>query len=184
MDKHQFKPQNSNRQQRSFVIHNFRGSTTTAKKNVSYIKYEPKLEDIEHKHFFHTKDQRGRDMAKCSELAGHWHNMTWELKEGQLVAKCGPPMRMVTTRLKSGKKSTQPQQVRFELEDGQFVNDDHIHNWEYMGYDEIDLSIAPQVREARQAEMLNQGANVDTQVKPMGQAAPITAADGVEIREG
>lgn len=76
---------------------------STGKKNVGIDGRAPKLEQYDHRHFFHTVDSRGRKQTTSAPLAGHFHVMelvTPASADGKTAAvyKCSPPLKYVRKR--------------------------------------------------------------------------------------
>lgn len=107
------------------------------KKNISYQKYTPQLHDVEHVHFYHSHDSKGRPQKYCSAVGGHFHEMTVEVTpSGDLVAKSGPALKHVVKRQKNGKPKTLIEKVTFYDgdEDNKFF-DEHTHEVMYLESD-------------------------------------------------
>jgi hypothetical protein len=62
------------------------------KRNISYNKSRPQLEDIEHVHHFHSVDSRGRPQEYSNDVGGHTHRITYD---EQGIAQCGPAVQRV-----------------------------------------------------------------------------------------
>jgi len=168
------------RSNRTFIHRIFRSSIEKGRKNVSYQPFRPKLEDFEHKHFFHTIDNRGRNLTQTDFGYGHYHKCEWGVDQnGNPVAKSGPPYRKVTKKLKDGSTAQVEELVGWEDASGNLVVDEHQHTWEYMGSDEISPTWISGVRESNARELAGMGVSADA--KPLGQARPLTDKDGVSI---
>lgn len=133
----------------------FKAEIAEKKHNVSWKWGEPKIRLVEHSHYFHTHDSHGKPQTKTTAQAGHWHEVTWEMKDGVPVAKCGPPLHQVTRDPVSGKrfKKAQTQQLKFyddNLNNGEGggVLDDHTHE---MTYIESEVLSAAKVQARNQA---------------------------------
>ena len=72
-----------------------------------------------HKHFYHTFDSDGRAQKRSSPTAGHYHDVEWEVVDGEMVARCGPPK-----VISSGKVYP-------------YKNDKHTHEAVYKGSERI-----------------------------------------------
>lgn len=109
------------------------------KKNVSWLKKQPRIEEIEHVHHFYTFDENGRAQAHSTPVGGHFHKIEWHVDDqGDFVAKCGPALRYVYRKLANGtmKKFVEPVQymAQRETEDSvqeYMIKDDHTHNVAY-----------------------------------------------------
>lgn len=98
----------------------FRLESSNTKKNISFNKNSPIWEPVAHKHFYHTVDSDGKPQDKCGPTAGHFHFVTVEERNGELVAKCSEPY--VMGRDKNTKKMAA---VPYE-------NDKHTHDVTYL----------------------------------------------------
>jgi len=114
----------------------------TFKKNISWRKYRPQLIDVEHTHFFHTHDRRGKENQYTTPTAGHFHKVTIKDNDGSYLMdsneyptiKIGPPLMDHYKKLKSGthKKIIIP--VAYYNEDkNEDIEDEHTHACEYLG---------------------------------------------------
>jgi hypothetical protein len=96
----------------------FRLKIATFTRNASYNENNPIYEHIEHTHFYHSIDSRGRRMDFSSKVGGHFHRV--EIKpDGSAV--CGPPVHEVKVK-KHGRISTEYRTNGF---------DNHTHEVEY-----------------------------------------------------
>lgn len=130
------------RNQQTVEHHLFKAEVAVAKRNRSYQKGVVKLVDIDHAHFFHTVDSRGRQQTRTTSTNGHYHYIEWGYDDnGDLVAKCGPAMREYT-ELKRGRTRRKEKPVSWidDRDDGEVtVVDKHVHDMTYMGSDEIQI---------------------------------------------
>lgn len=117
----------------------FKLKTATSKHNISYRKFEPILEDVEHTHFFHSHDRAGNPQKYCTIGAGHFHEVTVSAdKEGNLVAKCGPAVRWDDVKSPSGKIKKQINTISWIHEDKDMkIEDNHTHETFYMHSEEV-----------------------------------------------
>ena len=116
----------------------FKLKVTSFKKNMSYRKYEPNLQDVEHVHFFHTTDRQGKPLRTCAPIGGHYHEMEVYEENGELKAKCGPPKRIVEKKLRNGRTEKKVEPVYFfDGDDDRKVYDTHSHEVEYLGSEMI-----------------------------------------------
>lgn len=118
------------RGQRSFRHDLFKLGVAPMKKNVSYTQYSPKFEDVEHTHFFHSHDMKGRENAHCSMVGGHFHaiEIEWGEKEDGTPfvkrTKCGPPLRNAV-KIYGKQRRVVTEQVKFCT--GKYVDPDTQH---------------------------------------------------------
>lgn len=178
------KPKIISRANSAFEHHLFESDIQDLQKNVSYEPYKPSLKPIPHKHFFHSKDNRGRALHISTHMGGHYHEVTWEVDaKGNLIAKSGPPMRMVTIKRKDGSTIQQPQRVFWANLDGDNEKDDHTHKWRYVGSDTLSPNILNRGRQENRAQLAAEGFDVtQARVKPLGQGRHLTEEDGWEIQ--
>lgn len=124
-------------------------SLANMKKNVSYIKFQPKLEEIPHVHHFHSHDMKGREMIYSSPVGGHFHEVKidWENgnPDGTPKISVGPALRSIQKKMRNGKMRTIIEKVRYasghtdsddipEEQDPMeivYLYDDHTHAGEY-----------------------------------------------------
>lgn len=122
-----------------FKSHLFKLEPAPCKKNKSWQKNNPDLHDIEHCHFYHSKDSKGRSQVNSVPIADHFHKI--ELKwdgDKLLSATCSPPLTLDKTRRGSRVVRTE-KQVRFPQSDDprDDIIDEHVHEITYLGYDEL-----------------------------------------------
>lgn len=179
------KPNIRLRQNMTFEHHLFGSDVQNCLKNTSYKKYHPELREVPHKHFFHTKDMRGKSLNKSSHACGHYHVMTWRMdpQTGDLIAESGIALRDATIRYEDGSRETRPEECTWSNKKREIQRDNHRHSWTYLGTDILSPGILKQNREANQEEAASYGVNVNAGVKPMAQARPFTAEDGITVRE-
>ena len=103
----------------------FKLETAVMKKNIGLPGQKPLLEAIDHQHFYHSVNSRGKTQNASSPIGGHSHKIKVHKNQqtGQLEATCSPPFEMRTIKLKNG--------MRVERE-MPCLNDDHTHKVTYM----------------------------------------------------
>lgn len=170
------KPKDVMKGNRVLIHRLFESSVTDCLKNVSYQPKKPKLEEVPHKHFFHTIDSRGKKLTQSSILLNHYHNMEWGMdpETGELYAKSGPPMRMTVRKLEGGEEERVEEQVHWMDNKGKAHMDKHTHTWEYMDSEEFTANSM----EARRKEQ-----RITTTASPLQTAEPFNASDPATIRE-
>lgn len=148
----------------------FKLEVAVMKKNVSYKKFEPDLKNVEHAHFFHSHDMKGKVLLHSQAVGGHFHEVkvVWgkEADGTPFIEKliCGEPLRQVQKRTKGGRVKTVIEPVRFETgtaavddtdEDERtgFEVDDHRHELTYMGSEMISPEKLKQKKEADKAAL-------------------------------
>lgn len=95
----------------------FKLNVANMKKNSSYIPYQPSLHEVEHSHFFHSHDMKGRNQKYCSAVGGHFHEVSinWMScdDEGNPEVVIGPAQCFRQRRLRSGKMQQIVSKVSF-----------------------------------------------------------------------
>lgn len=126
----------------------FKLNVALMKKNVSYKKYAPQIEEVEHSHFFHSADMKGKPMTKSSSVGGHYHKVEVEIgtdDNGMFIKRaiCSPPYRMVQKKLKNGTTRTIEEPVFYETEEDPETEepgrmyDKHTHDIDFKGSEMI-----------------------------------------------
>jgi len=120
----------------------YKAEVASMTKNVHYKKYEHKFEDVEHCHFYHSVNNRGKEQAHCSPIGGHTHEIeTYIDEKGELQAKCGPPIKRVWKQGKGGTGKWVWEKIVFEDQWGEVVREDnHTHEMTYKGSEEVTLA--------------------------------------------
>lgn len=120
-----------------FDHHLFKGSLEYCLKRMPHIitraveSLDNDLVKKEHTHIFHSKDSRGRPQTRTNPMAGHFHDVTFEVIDGVPVAKCGPALHYVDKRTRRGVvREVKP--VVYRDFDGNERVDDHTHEMEYV----------------------------------------------------
>lgn len=119
--------------------HLFKALVAKALKKDSYTPgYETPKYDIDHCHFFHTMNSMGTEQKYTPFINGHCHEVSWGVDdEGNLKAKCGPPLRKKVRIMKNGGQKVVyvPVEYRDSGDDsatrGDWITDKHVHEMEY-----------------------------------------------------
>lgn len=163
----------------------FKLGAAPMKKNISYQKYKPKLEDVEHCHIFHRVDMKGQLMTYCHPVGGHFHEVKVGLdpKTGEFRAECGPPLRKVQVKTRAGTFRTEIQPVEFEDDvNGKTIVDDHRHEVRYLRSQNItaeDIK-AQQAVDSQKLQMLQAGGSG---IRGSVNGGGATSAGGATIQE-
>jgi len=144
-------PQPFQRGHRQFTHDLYKLEPAKMLKNRHYNQHEPNLIEIEHCHFFHSTDRKGSPQNKTSAVGGHYHEITvdWNRTSqdghGPHV-EVGPPIKIGSKRLPSGRRVKQPMPVRWhdERNDQQTV-DNHRHRVTYLGRENLVIKAPNQV---------------------------------------
>lgn len=111
------------------IIHHdcFKLEAAEMQKNMSWIKEQPKYEQFEHCHTFHSYDSSGKKQYYSTPIGGHFHEMELtEFEDGTIEAKCvsGPLKWGLVYDEKQEKKIRKPVPVN--------VRDKHKHKVKYL----------------------------------------------------
>lgn len=135
------KPQTINRiwkDKRSFTHDLFKLLPAMMKKNLSYKRLDPKLEDSEHSHFFHSHSIEGLQLDKSTPIGGHFHKITIKVVNGKMEAECSEPLRIVEKMLSSGGTIKLEEPVQWVSERmGKTIVDTHTHDVQYLYSEEM-----------------------------------------------
>ena len=124
----------------------FKLELSRMKKNMSYKENRPIIEEIEHCHFFHSITNKGTRNDFCQPVGGHFHKVETSIDdEGNVVAKCGPPLKKETVRLKTGKyikkiMSIEYPSVNENTGEERNIIDDHTHSVVYLNSEMVSES--------------------------------------------
>lgn len=136
------------RSQQTIHHHLFKGQVAQMKKNISFIPGSPKIMDVEHAHFFHSVNSVGVAEKYTNEVGGHFHEIEWGVNDkGELVAKCGPPLKRISKRGRDGQSVIKIVPIKWIDNHGddkdeqdtepKTIIDQHTHAMTYEGSDEI-----------------------------------------------
>lgn len=141
------------RQGMELLHHLFKGTVAVCLKA---DKWGPlKIKSIEHTHYFHTVTSNGAKQDYTPQVAGHVHKIEWGTDpEGNLVARCGPPLKRIETFVNGMKRSKYiPIKVKnYDAVDDQpeWLNDSHTHQMIYMGSDKLTKASMDAIRRENQ----------------------------------
>lgn len=98
-----------------------------------------KLKQVEHVHFFHTINSDGTEQKQTAAVAGHIHEVDWNIDEdGNLVAKCGPPLRKIVRPGPGGAPRATWERIKVKNhDDNTWLEDNHTHEMTYMGSEKM-----------------------------------------------
>lgn len=160
-DINSFEPDGAFNRKRQKVIHHlFKADIAAMKKNISWTKGSPDLQDVEHVHFFHSVDSSGFPQEYTNQVGGHFHKVTMSIEDGVPTAKCGPPIHKVTNK-KSKRSYIVPVQFEDDVSDaamtagGRVMREDrHEHKMVYKGYDEVSAESVRDIQRANAQEVI------------------------------
>jgi hypothetical protein len=150
------------RSQQAVHHHLFKAQIAKMKKNISFTPGQPDIRDVEHVHFFHSVNSLAMPQTHTSEVGGHFHEVTWETNaNGDLVAKCGPPLKRISKKGRNGQSQTKIVPVKWQNlikendQDPDWVEDNHLHQMTYEGSDLISSAKIQEVQK-QQAKLFQQ----------------------------
>jgi len=119
---------------REYEHHLFFLKLSECKKNVSWRYGDPKIENIQHVHHYHSKNRKGKDQATCQPIAGHFHEVTMYLDDdGSIKGECGPPLKKHDKKMLNGKYKKVNAAVTYQTADPEVkITDTHTHEVEYV----------------------------------------------------
>lgn len=125
----------------------FELKTSKCKNNMSFTKFEPNIVEKDHKHWFHSHNQKGKEMIYCTPMSGHFHEVTTSVdSEGNLVATCGPALKKYKKKMRNGIVKEQIGPVQFKTQDPDHpIVDAHTHD---IVYDESEM-LSEKYKQAR-----------------------------------
>jgi hypothetical protein len=129
-------------------------------RNASYNDNAPILENVEHSHFFHSIDSRGRPQIHCNKVGGHFHEVAINA-DG--TALCGPPVREVKVK-RGGRTITKLERVPAigYMADGITpAIDNHTHKVTYRGSEKITPPTANMEFAKVQSKFMAEQAKID-----------------------
>ena len=133
-------PKRSWKGQKEYVHDLYKLNVSTMKRNTSYKRYQPIIDHIEHAHYYHSVDRKGRPQDKCVPVGGHFHYVYLKVgSDGELKATCSVAKQYQIKTLKNGKQKRIVGDIFFEDErtenehdDFKIIKDDHTHEIEYL----------------------------------------------------
>lgn len=160
-------------------------------RNISYEHLKPNLVRVDHKHIFHSHSNNGRVLSRTGSACGHWHNVEPYIDpvSGELKAKCGPAMHEVTILTQTGRTVTRIEPVSFEEEilvgenagGTRRIVDDHTHELNYIGSEELSPQGIQKALKEQQAEAAAMGIVLGANSIKDNTPAPMTPSDGATI---
>lgn len=130
----------------------YKAELARMKKNISYTPRNPRIEEVEHCHWFHSHDSSGRPQKYTSATGGHFHEILHTVvdkKTGETRMTCGPALAHRFKKLKNGKTKTVLETISwFDENSEKEIKDDHVHELSYRFSEEI----SPSKRKTQLAE--------------------------------
>jgi hypothetical protein len=110
-------------------------------KNVSYKKGAPKIDKLEHTHYFRNINSQLKPQTVTDTVGGHFHQIEWmDTPEGPKVVKCGPAMTQKYVTRAGGTQRRLTVQVGWDDMTGDEnlrLQDNHTHEFRYIHSEEI-----------------------------------------------
>lgn len=114
----------------------FKAELATMKKNTSWKTGQPRIDEIEHVHHYHSRDSFGRVQKYTNPVGGHFHEITFDPVSGKI--ECGPALQKTVVKLKSGKLKQTVGPISFYDENREIeIKDDHKHEITYKYSEDI-----------------------------------------------
>lgn len=145
---------------RVFLHTVFKLDVEMMKKNTAWKPGVVNIEDIEHCHFFHDRDRKGKNQERSTPTGGHFHNMVTQDENGNLLMddegfakpKAGPPLQVRMVRNRRGKLVKKVVSVKWysDQKDADEV-DEHTHTVTNLGSEELSPNKIKQIQQANQA---------------------------------
>jgi len=158
-------------------------------KNISWKHEDPKLVPIEHVHFYHSHNSKGKVKIYSAPVGGHYHKVTVtvDTKTGVVTAVCGPPLRDAIIK-KRKRKIKVVQSVTYSTGEGanDFETDTHTHDVEYL-HSEIISSNKQEAAALKDQAKLQQLGGVKYSDKPtqtLPDSTGSTETDKVKTADG
>lgn len=159
----------------SFIHHLVKLMPAKMKKNMSYNPHQAKIVEVEHCHFFHSVDSRGVPQTKTNSVGGHYHDVSMVMgkdengKDVVVDVKIGPPLKVGTRRLASGRQIksamkiswVDESQIKGEEDEPLLIEDNHEHVWQYLGMELLSGKQRPNVFIPPAAPSLKSNAGID-----------------------
>lgn len=114
--------------------HLFKTDLKDMKKNVSFKKGQPQIENLEHSHFFHSVNSDLIPQQFTSTIGGHFHEVTWALNaQGEpYVKSCSGPMTHKYVKKPGGQKRILTKVAWHDGNNDRDIVDDHTHEFTYL----------------------------------------------------
>lgn len=152
-------PQNAKPAQPKVIMKNqremrhdlFKAELHKFKKNTEWRKGMVSLIELEHTHIYHTINSQCKTQKYTNAVGGHFHEITTAVDaEGNIVAKCGPPLRYGVRRLPNGGFKKKLERCTWfdgmNGPEGREIVDDHIHDMTYLSSEMINVDSAKKLR--------------------------------------
>lgn len=150
------------RNQMAVIHHLFKAELGKFLKDLTSWKLgQPSLTHVEHVHFFHTVSSQGVAQRFTNAVGGHFHEVTWGVDaEGNLQAKCGPPLKKVGRPGPNGTTRFENIPIKFHDKVGSVEGkpntdyvDTHTHVMTYLGSDELSPAKVSAAQAAQRSQL-------------------------------
>lgn len=123
------------------LCHLFKSNMQAFLKNVSYKKGQPKIDRLDHTHYFRNINSQLAPQTVTDTVGGHFHHIEWaDTEDGPKVVKCGPAMvqKYVTRAGGVQRRVTVPVGWDDLTGDGDTrLTDNHTHDFRYIHSEEL-----------------------------------------------
>ncbi len=134
---------------REIMVDRYRLSVEKCAKNRALKKDMIDLAFVEHRHFWDTKDRRGKLMTHTEFACGHKHALTYTMDgNGEPIiasVACGPALQEVQTVNGRGRRTSRLVPINFGLNpdkaDAEDVKDVHMHTVEYIKSEKMTIKV-------------------------------------------
>ncbi len=134
---------------REVVVDRFKLSLDKCAKNRALKVGGVEIQHLEHRHFWDSKDRRGKDTTHTEFMCGHKHAITYERgANGEIkleTLKCSPALMETVSKMGNGRKITRLTPVNFGQDPNSSevreVLDVHTHEVEYMKSEKMVINI-------------------------------------------
>lgn len=119
-------------------------------KNTSYKEGDPIIRNVEHVHFYHSKDSKGKEQTYSQPVGGHFHKVDMVMTvNGEITAKCGPPFHYIRKKVRPGKfKKALSRIFYLDNRKDDDIHDDHTHKINYIHSEVLTEKKIKAIREA------------------------------------
>jgi hypothetical protein len=135
----------------------YKAGIARMKRNMSWKKGEVLIQEIEHVHFYHSVNSRGRPQRYTGTVGAHFHEVEWSQDEkGNLVAKCGKPLTHRYRQAAGRQKKFMSEVKWYDEEKQQDVVDTHVHDMTYVHTEFLSQETVRQAQQGAAAQLIEQ----------------------------
>jgi len=136
------------RSQQVILHHVWKGLVSKLLKDLSFGNEEPKIDQIEHVHHYHSVNSMGHPQKYTTMVGGHFHEVSWSIdsKSGEPTAKFGPALKKIIKNTPRGTKTSVEPMKFYNKANDQWFHDTHTHEAIYLGSDELSTSHVQEIQ--------------------------------------